>query len=392
MRILTISKKVITELIRDKRSLVLMFIAPLLILWLMNVMFSASSDVKVTLGTSGVKAGLVKKLDKVSGVSVKKYPNASSAKQALKKGQADSIIIKDGSRYVVTHANTDSSKTLLAKNALKAALIKQQTSQAKEQGQKLLKALKSQQAAIAKLTKALAKVTGQKAAAVKTKNTQETASASSVKIVNHYQYGDKDTGYFAKIAPVLMAFFIFFFVFLISGMALLGERTSGTLDRLLATPVKRSDIVFGYLLGYGLLGLLQAVVICLAGIYILNIEIVGSFAAVVTVCVLFAFVALAFGLLLSTFAESEFQMMQFIPLIVVPQVFFSGIVPLSSMASWVQALGKILPLTYAGDAMTGIIMKGQSLAQVSGDLAALVSFLLVLTSVNILGLKRYRKV
>ena len=72
MRILTISKKVITELIRDKRSLALMFIAPLLILWLMNVMFSASSDITITLGTSGVKAGLVKKLDKVSGVSVKK--------------------------------------------------------------------------------------------------------------------------------------------------------------------------------------------------------------------------------------------------------------------------------------------------------------------------------
>lgn len=392
MRILTISKKVITELIRDKRSLALMFIAPLLILWLMNVMFSASSDITITLGTSGVKAGLVKKLDKVSGVSVKKYPNVSSAKRALKKGQADSIIVKDGNRYVVTHANTDSSKTLLAKNALKPALIKQQTSQAKEQGQKMQILLKKQQAAIAKLTTALAKVSGQKAATVKAKNKQETASASSVKIVNHYQYGDKDTGYFAKIAPVLMAFFIFFFVFLISGMALLGERTSGTLDRLLATPVKRSDIVFGYLLGYGLLGFLQAVVICLASIYILNIEIVGSLAAVVTVCVLFAFVALAFGLLLSTFAESEFQMMQFIPLIVVPQVFFSGIVPLSSMAGWVQALGKILPLTYAGDAMTGIIMEGQSLAQVSGDLAALACFLLVLTSLNILGLKRYRKV
>lgn len=126
MKILTISKKVITELIRDKRSLALMFIAPLLILWLMNVMFSASSDVTITLGTSGVKAGL----DKVSGVSVKKYPNVFSAKRALKKGQADIIIVKDGNRYVVAHANTDSSKTLLAKNALKAALIKQQTSQA----------------------------------------------------------------------------------------------------------------------------------------------------------------------------------------------------------------------------------------------------------------------
>jgi ABC-2 type transport system permease protein len=180
-----------------------------------------------------------------------------------------------------------------------------------------------------------------------------------------YRYGDKNTGYFAKIAPILMAFFIFFFVFLISGMSLLGERTSGTLDRLLATPVKRGDIVFGYMLGYGLLGFLQAVVITVAGIYLLKIEIVGSLAAVIAVCVLFAFVALAFGLLLSTFAESEFQMMQFIPLIIVPQIFFSGIVPMSSMPAWIQAVGKILPLTYAGDAMTGIIMKGNSLAQAS---------------------------
>lgn len=391
MRILMISKKVLIELVRDKRTMVLMFAGPLFILWLMSVMFSASSDVEVSLGTVGVKQSVVKELDQVSGVSVKKYSSSEKARRALKRGQADSIIVKDGQRYVATHANTDSSKTMLAKNALKSALVKQQAQQAKRQGKKLQQALLTQQQAIAKLKMALAKASGQKAA-VPSKQPAKSPKSAKVKLVNHYRYGDKDTGYFAKIAPILMAFFIFFFVFLISGMSLLGERTSGTLDRLLATPVKRSDIVFGYMLGYGLLGFLQAVVITVAGIYLLKIEIVGSLAAVITVCVLFAFVALAFGLLLSTFAESEFQMMQFLPLIIVPQLFFSGIVPMASMPAWIQAVGKIMPLTYAGDAMTGIIMKGNSLAQASGDLAVLAIFLFVLLGLNVLGLKRYRKV
>ncbi|MGM9905465.1 ABC transporter permease [Lactobacillus sp.] len=394
MRTLTITKKVLTELSRDKRTLLLMFVGPLIILWLMNTMFSANSDVKVTLATVNVKQEVVSDLDNLSGVSVKKYSSSSKAKRALKKRQVDGVIIRKGNRYTVTHANIDSSKTALTKSALKAALVKSQTKNTAKQAGKLKQSLITQQKVISKLSQSLAKLSG-KNAAIQTSiqaSGQIKASSQKVKIVNHYRYGDKDTGYFAKIAPILMAFFIFFFVFLISGMALLGERTTGTLDRLLATPVKRSDIVFGYMLGYGILGLLQAIVISVAGIYILKIEVVGSLADLTLVCVLTAFVALAFGLLLSTFAESEFQMMQFLPLVIVPQVFFSGIIPLSSMASWVQVIGKILPLTYAGDAMTGIIMEGASLAQLAGDLWALVLFLVILTAVNILGLKRYRKV
>ncbi|KRL81822.1 ABC-2 type transporter [Ligilactobacillus equi DSM 15833 = JCM 10991] len=205
-------------------------------------------------------------------------------------------------------------------------------------------------------------------------------------------YGDSDTGFFDKIAPILMSFFTFFFVFLISGMALLKERTSGTLDRLLATPVKRSDIVFGYMLGYGVLALLQSTLISTVGIWILHLDVVGNLFDVMVISVLFGFVALAFGLLMSTFASSEFQMMQMLPLVIVPQTFFSGIIPLDSMATWVQIIGKILPLTYAGNAVSGIIMQGYNLADVSGDIMALLIFLIVLLIANILGLKRYRKV
>ena len=153
-----------------------------------------------------------------------------------------------------------------------------------------------------------------------------------MKLKNHYAYGNADTGFFNKILPILIGFFVFFFVFLISGMALLRERTSGTLDRLLATPVKRYEIVFGYLLSYGVLAIIQTLVFVLVTILILGVQVVGNIGSLVVVNLLLALVALSFGILLSTFANSEFQMMQFIPIVVIPQVFFTGIISLDSMA------------------------------------------------------------
>ena len=97
-------------------------------------------------------------------------------------------------------------------------------------------------------------------------------------------------------------------------MALLKERTTGTLDRLLATPVKRSEVVFGYILSYSSLAIIQTIVVTLSSIYLLNIEVVGSLYYVIIVNVLLAMVALSLGLLLSTIAKSEFQIMQFVPM------------------------------------------------------------------------------
>ena len=175
-------------------------------------------------------------------------------------------------------------------------------------------------------------------------------------------------------------------------MALLKERTSGTLDRLLATPVKRSEIVYGYMLSYGLIAILQTGVVVLAAIWLLNIEVVGSLLNVIIVNVVLALVALAFGILLSTLAKSEFQMMQFIPLVIMPQLFFSGIIPLDSMGDWAKTLGKFLPLTYSGDAMSQIILYGRGIGDVVPNIGVLLIFLIVLTILNIVGLRRYRKV
>ncbi|MCT3573319.1 ABC transporter permease [Levilactobacillus brevis] len=392
MRTIAIMNRVLKELFRDKRTLALMFVAPILIMLLMSVIFNTNSTTDVNVATVSVSSKLNEELGSLKHVTVKSYDTKADAKHALNQETVDAIVQKSGKNYDLTYANTDSSKTTAVKLAFKNALTATSISQLKL-------ALKQSTTAVAKLQAQLA--LAQKAANGPTASVTNHANAvtpktsqsnSAPKVTNHYVYGDQDTGYFAKMLPILMGFFVFFFVFLISGMALLKERTTGTLDRLLATPVKRSSIVFGYMLSYGILAILQTVLIVLVTVWLLGIEVVGSLVSVVLINLLLALVALAFGILLSTFANSEFQMMQFIPLVVVPQVFFSGIIPLDSMADWVKDISYIIPLKYSGDAVNEIIMRGTSIFNLGGDIAVLLGFLIVLTVLNIVGLRRYRKV
>ncbi|BAP85782.1 ABC-type multidrug transport system, permease component [Paucilactobacillus hokkaidonensis JCM 18461] len=380
MRTYAIMTRVLKELIRDKRTLALMFIAPIFILILMNLIFSANQTTNITVGTVSVSQSLNKDLGKSKHVDVKTYSTKTDAKKALKNETIDAVIKKNGNNYNLTYANTDSSKTTATKMAFKNALTTNST--------------KTLQSHLTTATTALAKLKSQlpAAAAQSTQQAPTATKQAAPKITNHYAYGDSNTGFFNKILPILMGFFVFFFVFLISGMALLKERTSGTLDRLLATPVKRYEIVFGYMASYGILAVFQTILIVVVTIWLLGIEVVGNVFGVIVVNLVLALVALAFGILLSTFANSEFQMVQFIPLMVIPQIFFSGIIPLDSMAGWVKDISYVIPIKYSGDAATKIIMNGQGLLDVLPDIGVLLVFLIILTILNIRGLRRYRKV
>lgn len=389
MRVAAIVKKVLKELFRDKRTLAMIFLAPILVLWLMNVMFASNSSTGAKLAVVDVPHQVNKNLDKVDHVSIKKYTDRTQAKKKLKQNKIDGVIYYHHNKYYVDYANTDSSKTALTKQALKVAITGQSIT-------KMKTALTQSQKQLVKLSKQLAIVAQKNGMQVPTKpGTQKKTKpkkAKKAKIINKYHYGNSDTGFFNKIVPILIAFFIFLFVFLISGMALLKERTTGTLDRLLATPVKRSEIIYGYMISYGIIAVIQSIIIIVVTIWLLNIEVAGNVMWVILISILVAMVALAFGFLLSTIAESEFQMMQFIPLVAVPQIFFSGIIPLDSMANWVSYLGKILPLTYAGDALNQVILYGRGFESFAGDMLALLIFIVVLVALNIVGLKRYRKV
>ena len=360
MRTIAIAKKVIKELLRDKRTLAMMFVAPVFIMWLMNLMFSASTTVNVKLATQDLPTGLVKKMDELDHVDVETYQDLDQAKKALADEKVDAVISYKDGEYQVDYANTDASKTTMTRQVLRTSIVNEGTDQLLSRVKQALPQLKLDEKA--------------------------------PEIKESYQYGDKNTGFFARMIPILIGFVVFFFVFLISGMALLKERTSGTLDRLLATPVKRSEIVYGYMLSYGIIAIFQTAVVVLAAIWLLDVEVVGNILNVIIVNVVLALVALAFGILLSTLAKSEFQMMQFIPLVIMPQLFFSGIIPLSSMGEWAPTVGKFLPLTYSGDAISQIILYGHNLGDILPNLGVLMIFLIILTILNIVGLRRYRKV
>ena len=360
MRTIAIAKKVIKELLRDKRTLALMFIAPVFIMWLMNLMFSASTTVNVKLATQDLPTGLVTKMDELDHVDVETYQDLDQAKEALANEKVDAVISYKNGEYQVDYANTDASKTSMIRQVLRTSIASEGTDQLVSRVKQALPQLGS--------------------------------DAKTPEIKESYQYGDENTSFFTSMIPVLIGFVVFFFVFLISGMALLKERTSGTLERLLATPVKRSEIVYGYMLSYGIIAIFQTAVVVLAAIWLLDVEVVGSILNVIIVNVVLALVALAFGILLSTLAKSEFQMMQFIPLVIMPQLFFSGIIPLSSMGEWALTVGKFLPLTYSGDAISQIILYGHNLGDILPNLGVLMIFLIILTILNIVGLRRYRKV
>lgn len=391
MRIWAISTRVMKELLRDKRTLALMFLAPILILFLMKLIFTANSTTNVNIATVDVPSNVRTELNDIKHVSVTKKSSQSVARQAMHDQKVDAIVHKTAAnKYSLTYSNTDASKTNMTKQAFKAALAATGVKQMQKTVKKLSGTVVQLTTTIGKMQAASGRQAGQQVAPQRAMPTQP--KMASVKISNHYVYGDKNTGFFDKIVPILMGFFVFFFVFLISGMALLRERTTGTLSRLLATPVRRSEIVLGYMLSYGVLALVQTVIIVLATIYLMGVEITGSLLSVMVINFVLALVALAFGILMSTFASSEFQMMQFIPIVIIPQVFFSGIIPMDSLASWVQDISYILPLKYAGDAMTQVVMYGTKLTSLGFDLGILLLFLVVLTLLNVRGLRRYRKV
>ncbi len=183
------------------------------------------------------------------------------------------------------------------------------------------------------------------------------------------------------IAPAMLATLALFFSFLLTGISFLRERSQGTMERLMVAPVTRLDIVLGYLLGFFIFALIQTLIIVLFTIYVLGINFYGELWQILVFQVVVITGAVTLGIFTSTFAHNEFQMVQFIPLIIVPQIFLCGVIwPVEQMPEYLQWLSVILPLTYAVDGLRDIMLYGFSLADVWVELSVLLGFA-ILTSI-----------
>jgi ABC-2 type transport system permease protein len=168
-------------------------------------------------------------------------------------------------------------------------------------------------------------------------------------------------GVFDRVGLTMLGIFPFVVMFLVTSIAMLRERTSGTLERLLTTPLARLDLLLGYGLAFGLAAALQALVTVTVATTVYDLDVAGSIWLVVLIAVVDAVLGVALGLLASAFARSEFQAVQFMPVIVLPQFFLCGLlVPREQMAGWLQAISDVLPLTYAVEALQEV---GRSAAE-----------------------------
>ncbi|MGY1751875.1 ABC transporter permease [Blastococcus sp. SYSU D01042] len=175
---------------------------------------------------------------------------------------------------------------------------------------------------------------------------------------------------FDRVGLTMLGIFPFVVMFLVTSIAMLRERTSGTLERLLTTPLTRLDLLLGYGSAFGLAAAVQALVTVAVATTLYDLEVAGSLALVVLVAVVGAVLGVALGLLASAFARSEFQAVQFMPVIVLPQFFLCGLlVPREQMAGWLQAVSDVLPLTYAVDALQEVGRSAEATGRMWLDVA-----------------------
>ncbi len=344
MRTRALIVRIIRQFWHDKRTLALMFFAPMLILWLVSMVFNGNTY-SPRIGLVDVPSAFSQKLAD-AGADVTTYATSSDAETALESQKLDAFIQLQAGEVHVKLEGSDPAKSKAV------LLLLQKTIQSAAAGQ---------------------------------------MPAFKPPVVT-YLYGSESMTSFDNFGPVLIGVFAFFFVFLIAGISFLKERTSGTLERLMATPLKRWEMVMGYVIGFGIFTTVQSCLIAWFAVDVLGLMMNGQFIWLLLVTLLLSMTALTLGTLLSSFANSEFQMMQFIPLVIVPQIFFSGLFSIDNMATWMRWLSYIMPLRYGADALRNVMIRGKGLADIWLDILVLLGFSLVFMVTNALALRKYRSV
>jgi len=345
MRIRALFLRIVRQFIRDKRTMALLIAAPLLVLTLMYLVFNGDTY-EPKLGAVGIPETIVQQLEE-RDASVAVYANNEEANDALADGDIDAYIQLQPSGAVVKLEGSDPTKN-----------------------------------------RAITMLIGQ----VFQQTTQPSANSGMSAPEFQYLHGSSDMSTFDSLGPVLIGVFAFFFVFLIAGVSFLKERTSGTLERLLATPLRRWEIVIGYLLGFGLFTGIQAALIATYSIHVLGLMMEGSLWLVLLITLLLSVTALSFGTFLSAFANTEFQMIQFIPIVIVPQIFFSGLFNMESMSPWLRWISHLMPLKYGADALRSVMIRGEGWSEVAFEIFLLIALSLLFMAANVLALRKHRKI
>ena len=196
------------------------------------------------------------------------------------------------------------------------------------------------------------------------------------------------TSVFDLVGPALLAMFPFIVMFLVTSVTTLRERSSGTLERLLSMPMGKLDFLLGYALAFGLVAAVQSALAVGISVGLLGLDVVGPVWLLTLVAVADAVLGTALGLLVSAFAQTEFQAVQFMPLLVIPQILLCGLfIPREQLPAALEAVSNVLPLSYAVDAMQQLTRTAET-SEVWQDLAVVAGFALAGLALGAATLRR----
>lgn len=414
---LAVARRILSQFMHDKRTIALLFVAPIVVLWLLSVLLGADAY-EPRIATVSLPATYQQALEdqdaRIQDVS------ADEAEQLLRADDVDAVLrMKDGSTLEIWAEGSDSTKTA-AVAAVAASAMADLQSSASDQMQAdidrkkadIEQAQKDTEAKQEEMRDAIEQVMlslPPGALASLPESLQDALDGSPEDVVSvddfsidpssylpvqdvetTYLHGNEDWKMFDFYGPVFIGIFLFAFTFLTSGMSLVNERSAGTMARFLATPVKPAQILGGYSLGFGALALVQSAVILVVALGFIGFPNEGNLALVVVAAVSMALVSVTLGLLVSGLASNAFQVIQLMLLFVVPQILLSGLFDLSSAPEWLQVLGQCLPVTYGVDALRAIMLRGADFASVWPDLAVVWGFITLFFVLAALGFRKKR--
>jgi len=358
-RFLAVTRRIFMDLKNDKRTLALMFLAPIFAMFVFGLAFSGevknlrtevvnldngSADAPFTaLSVSGMIQGNIDK----SVLKLESSPSVDAAKAKVENGEAYAVIVfPEGLTENVLAAKQG--KPTSDSNTVQLFIDQSNVNVAN--------------AVVKTVNEALLKTADQ--AGMKLPVTVETVAI----------YG-KNARFIDFFVPGIMAFVVFMLTTLLTLVSFVGERTSGTLLRMLATPLRERDIVLGYACAFSVVGIMQSAILLLVGILAFHIIIVGNVLFAFVVIALLAVVSQALGIMLSSLAKRESQVIQFLPFVLLPTFLLAGIFwPLEAIPSWLRPFSYLVPPTYAVDACRSVMLRGWGLGRIWIDIVALMGF------------------
>lgn len=359
-RIFALACRIIQQFLRDKRTLALIFLVPILVMGLLAYIITSPSQ-NLEIGLSFPSGFPFEKTiqEKLEAYGLKSRTiSPEEALPLLKNGEIQAALIASPEGFSLSSFENTEFKLILEGSEPST------TSQVMEKLSLLFRDLVFQ-------------ISGKR---------------EIPHLVPQFIYGGENFDVVDYLSPVFISFFVFFFVFLLSVISFLRERTRGTMERLLVTPIERGEIIIGYALGFLVFALIQSLIVLLFGIYVLGIQYKGSLWLVYLVNLFVIFAAVSLGIFLSSFARNEFQAIQFIPIVIIPQALLSGFFwPVEQLAPVLQVFSYAMPMTYATWALKAVMIKGLGFGEILVFLLALCGFTIFFFLLAGISIKRAQK-